>query len=108
MILTLFHPDDVEVSDITEDSVIVSWTIDYVIERQEYYLVYGVDEDALNLTSYSILRDSDISLRNQSYNITLTGLFTGTDYYVFVVAEYGFSEVYSDTILFTTTEVGKL
>ena len=104
----LNYSDNVEVSDISETSVVVSWTIEYVLEQQEYFLVYGVDEDALHLTSSSVLGHSDISLTNQAYNITLTGLTIGTDYYVAVIAEYGFTFLYSDTISFTTHDRRKM
>lgn len=96
-----------EVSEITRDTAAISWTVEYVLEQQEYTLYYGVDENYLNLTSYSILGNADISVRNQQYNITLTGLTMGTDYYVFVLAQYGFISLYSDTISFRTTDNGK-
>ena len=93
-------------SEITEESAAVSWTVEYVIEQQEYYLVYGVDEDALNLTSRTVQGNPDTSLTNQTYNITLNGLTFGTEYYVIVTAVYGFTTLYSDTVSFTTIDQG--
>lgn len=94
-------------SEITRNTAVISWTVEYVPEQQEYSLIYGVDENDLNLTSHSILGNTNTSLTNQQYSIMLTGLTMGTDYYVFVIAEYGFTTLYSDTISFKTTENGK-
>ena len=100
--------DDVEVLDIDENSAVVSWTVEYVLEQQQYYLVYGSDENMLNETSYFILGNSNTSLRDLTYNIRLDGLATGDTYYVVVVASYGFTTLFSETISFTTREPGKL
>lgn len=96
-----------EASEITRNTAIISWTVEYVLEQQEYTLLYGVDENALNLTSNTILGNANTSLTNQQYSIMLTGLTMGTDYYVFVIAEYGLTTLYSDTISFRTTDNGK-
>lgn len=98
---------DVEVSEITRNTAVISWTVEYVLEQQEYSLIYGVDENSLNLTSNRILGNANTSLTNQQYSIMLTGLTMGTDYYVFVIAEYGLTTLYSDTISFRTTDNGK-
>ena len=96
-----------EVLNIAEDSAVISWTVEYVLEQQQYYVAYGLDEDNLNETSYSILGNSNISLRDQTYNITLDGLTTGDTYYVVVIASYGFTTIFSETVSFTTKEPGK-
>ena len=94
-------------SEIVENSVVMTWSVEYTLERQIYFVVYGVDSRALNETSYSIRGNSDTSFTDQTYNITLDGLTAGTEYYAVVVAEYGLTYLTSDTFSFTTRDFGK-
>lgn len=87
--------------------MVITWTIEYVLEQQTYYIAYGVDSNALNETSYSIEGNSDISLVNQTYNITLDGLAYGTEYYAVVIAKYNLTTLVSETVSFTTRGLGK-
>ena len=106
--LAFITTDNVEVLEIADYSAVVSWTVEYVMEQQQYYLVYGSDENMLDDTSYFIVGNSNTSLRDQTYNITLDGLTTGTTYYVTVIATYSFTTLFSDTVSFTTREPSKL
>ena len=97
-----------EVLDINVTSAVISWTVEYVLEQQQYYLLYGFDETTLNETSYSILGNSNTSFKDLTNNITLDGLTTGDTYYVVIVASYGFTTLYSEPVSFTTREPSKL
>ena len=93
-----------EVLEITHASAVVSWTVEYALEEQLYYVVYGSDEETLNQTSYSVIGSA--SLTNQTYNITLDGLRNGTTYYIIVIASFDFTILFSDTVSFMTIAPG--
>lgn len=101
-----FLPGDVTVSNITEGSASISWTVPSVSESQEYYLLYGTNRYSLNFTTDRIQGNSNISLVNVTYSISLQNLDMGTMYYVVVVAEFGSTTLYSDMTTFTTNEPG--
>ena len=78
--------------------------VEYILSQQEYYLEYGSDENNLNQTSDTILSESDTSLTNQAYNISLTGLERNTLYYVRVRVMIGDYIYSSDITSFTTSD----
>lgn len=98
--------ESIEVSNIDLDSALVSWTVPYVVEPQEYFVVYGVEETSLNFTTDIISGNDNTSLTYQTYSTTLRNLTIGTDYYVQVTAVFSYYTLYSDTSSFTTLEQG--
>ena len=98
---------DVVISDISDNTATVSWTVPSITEPQEYYLIYGTSQDRLNLTSDRIRGHIDVSLVNETYSISLQNLESGTEYFVAVVALFGSTTLYSETVSFTTNEPGK-
>lgn len=77
---------------------------------EEYILQYGTESDNLNLTSSTVDSVTDTTLQNQTYSVVLDDLEEGTIYYVQVLAQYGFGNLfkrYSDVIAFRTLEEGK-
>lgn len=99
---------DVGVSDITDYTCTVSWTVSSITEPQEYYLMYGTSQYSLNRTTDRIRGITDISLVNVTYSISLEDLEPDTEYYVAVVAVFGSTTLYSNTVSFTTTEPGMM
>ena len=99
---------DVTVSDLTMESARVTWTVASVTEQQEYYVLYGLDENNLNYTTDRISGNANTSLTDQTYSTTIQGLTSGTLYYVQVVAEFGSTILYSETTSFRTIEPGTL
>ena len=95
-------------SNITMNSANVSWIVPSVTEPQEYYVLYGVNQIILNLTTDKVQGNSDTSLLNQSYSTILQDLDYGTTYYLLVVTEFGSTTLYSEMISFTTIEPGNI
>ena len=92
-------------------SVNVSWVVPYLEEEEEYYIIYGLDSDELDMFSDSILSVSDTNLENQTYSLRVEGLDAGTIYFAQVVAAFGTNgefERYSDIFVFRTKENGML
>lgn len=76
---------------------------------ETYYVEYGTDPGNLDLNSDILYSPLDMSLVNQTYQVNLQGLNTGTIYYLRVVAV--FNEVfkrYSDDNILRTKENGEL
>ena len=96
---------NVVVSDITEESALVSWRVPSVPEPQEYYLSYGTNQNNLTYTTDRVQGNSNAS---QMYSISLQNLESGTVYYLVVVSEFGTTSLYSDIESFTTLEPGLL
>ena len=78
--------------------------VEYTLSQQEYYLEYGSDESNLNQTSDTLLSESNTSLTNQAYSISLTGLVCNTSYYVRVRVMIGDFIHSSDITSFTTSD----
>ena len=98
--------ENVTISNITDSSAVVSWTVSSISSPQEYTVEYGNDEDNLNETSDTIAV-SDTSLTDQTYNTTLTGLTQGVLYHLRVATtNAGNVTFYSDTKSFRTVESG--
>lgn len=97
--------EDVTVTNITNTTAVVGWTVASISSEQQYYVEYGDDEDTLDETSDTITV-SDVTLTDQEYNVTLTGLTSGVLYYLKVTAEIGDITISSDTTSFTTLESG--
>ena len=90
-------------------SVNISWMISYLVEQEEYYIIYGFESDELDFTTESILSVSNTSLENQIYSLVIDGLKTATVFYGEVVAAFGMSgefQRYSDIFAFRTKENG--
>ena len=99
---------DIRITDITNTSATVSWTIRYISEEQQQYtLLYGSSEDSVNVTADVVSGSPDFTLTNQTYSLPITGLDQANTYYVQVVSEFGIYTLYSDIVEFTTTERGK-
>ena len=94
--------EDISVSQITETSANVAWTIASVSSQQEYSLKYGEDSDNLDQTTAVIQGDSDTTLTDQSYDIDLTDLTRDTTYYVQVLQTIGDITISSDVVSFDT------
>ena len=77
------------------------------MQPEEYYVEYGTEPTALDMTTASIASVTDTSLVNQMYSISLQSLSPGTVYYVGVAAV--FDEIfarYSDIVSFRTYDEG--
>ena len=90
------------------ESARVTWTVASVTEQQEYYVLYGLDENSLNYSTDRISGNANTSLTDQTYSTMIQDLSSGTLYYVQVVAEFGSAILYSETISFRTIEPGTL
>jgi len=90
------------------ESARVTWTVASVTEQQQYYVLYGLDENNLNYSTDRISGNANTSLTDQTYSTTIQGLTSGTLYYVQVAAEFGSTILYSETISFRTIEPGTL
>lgn len=76
---------------------------------EAYYVEYGIDPGNLDFISDILYSPLDTSLVNQTYQVNLQGLNTGSIYYLRVVAV--FNEVfkrYSDDNILRTKENGEL
>lgn len=98
---------NVTITDITNSSVTVEWTVSYVLEQQTYTVLYGLSAGAINMTSGNITGSQNSSLTNQVYSVPITGLDIATTYYMQVISEFGIYTLYSDITEFTTLERGK-
>ena len=81
----------------------------YIVEEEEYYIIYGFDSNELYMTSDSVSSVSDTSLENQTYSLYVEGLESATVYYAQVAAAFGLSgefKRYSDNFIFRTKEDG--
>ena len=77
------------------------------MQPEEYYVEYGTESTALDMTTASIASITDTSLVNQMYSISLENLSPGTVYYVRVAAV--FDEIfarYSDIVSFRSYDEG--
>ena len=107
----VFSPDKLELYMLRTTSVNVTWNIPSISETEEYIIEYGFEPDKLNSTSSTLDSVTDTSLQNQSYSLVIDKLDTGTIYYLRVMAQYGFANLfkrYSSTIAFRTLEKGIL
>ena len=109
--LNPFSPDastteNVELTDISLNTVTVSWVVPYFPTWQQYSVVYGTQQDALDLSWGLLYSPPDTSLVNQTYSTTVQGLTQGTVYYIRVSASFGFNIIYSDLVPFRTLEPG--
>ena len=105
------YSGEIELSILRTDSVNVTWTIPSFVETEEYIIEYGLKSDNLNLTSSSVNSSTDTSLVNQTYSVVLDDLKVGTIYYMRVLAQYGYQNLYkrySDVVAFRTLEEGNL
>ena len=100
------HTENVTVTEISMVSSLITWTVRSITEPQEYYVLYGLDRNDLNLTTNTTRGTTNTSLTNQTYSITLQGLTMGTEYYLQVIATYGTITLYSEITSFTTLEQG--
>lgn len=99
--------EDITITNITENSAVISWTVSSISSPQEYTVEYGDDEDNLNETS-EVLSVSDTSLTDQMYSVSLNGLRQGVLYYLRVsTTNAGNVTFYSDSESFRTLEPGK-
>ena len=67
--------EDLEFSNITHSSAVVSWTVPSLSTAQDYVVEYGEDEDDLDLST-------NTTLLFEEYSITLEGLSQGVLYHV--------------------------
>lgn len=93
-------------SNITQYSALISWIVPSVSEMQEYYLLYSTDRNNLSLATDKIPGNTNTSIVNETYSISLQNLTIRTVYYAVVVAEFGSTSLYSDIVSFTTLEAG--
>ena len=100
-----FFTEDVTITNITNTTAVVGWTVASISSEQQYYVEYGDDEDTLDQRSDTITV-SDVTLIDQEYDVTLTGLTSGVLYYLKVTAEIGDITISSDTTSFRTLESG--
>ena len=96
------HLEDITVTEITDASANVAWTISSVSSQQVYYLEYGEDSNDLDQMTYSTQSSSDTTLTDESYDIYLTDLTNETTYYIQVVQIIGDVIILSDVFSFTT------
>ena len=92
-------------------SLNVSWNIPSFEEAEEYTVEYGLEADNLNMTSSTVESDSDTSLVNLTYSVSINDLEMGTIYYMRVRAQDGTKNLYkrySDVYVLRTLEEGIL
>ena len=100
--------EDVLIADITTSMAEVSWTIPSFAVQEQYYVAYGTDPNNLNQVTHTINSPVDTSLVNQRYSTTLSGLLSGTIYYIEVIAVYNEEFVRYTEAAFLVKEPGKL
>ena len=100
---------DLTATDITTSSAIIEWRVPFVAyTTEEYVVLYGTDENALDQMSDIVTGGTDTSAENQIYSVTLDGLETFTIYYFQVRAENTYSFTLSMQSQFTTQQDGKI
>ena len=91
----------------TGSTAIITWIIPYIEYTSEQYTVfYGESPDGLDLSTTPIPSYSDITLENQTYTVSLTGLDAVTTYYFLVQSENSELSANTQVMSFTTTEAG--
>ena len=92
---------------VTGSSAIITWIIPYIEFTSELYTVfYGESQETLDQSTAPIPSYSDITLENQTYTVTLSGLRAVTIYYFLVQSENSELSANTDIYQFTTTEDG--
>ena len=106
-VVLYFYPNtgNVEVTNITYMSAIVGWSVASISSQQQYYVVYGEEQNALNNRSDTITV-SNVALTNQNYSVTLTGLSSRVRYYIRVKAGIADTVLSTDITSFRTLESG--
>ena len=104
----MYYTEDITVSDITNSSATITWTVVSLSQQQQYYVDYGTNEDALDQRSGTVTSSDDTSLINQNHSVFLSGLSLGTVYYIQVVATFEVYTLKSDISSFITSERGNV
>ena len=107
MILNIFlSTENVTITGITTSAATVSWVIPSFIVPEEYYVSYGTDPNNLDQTSETLNSPQDTSVTDRAYTTTLTGLDSGSVYYIQVIAVFDVEfKRYTETA-FVTKEPG--
>ena len=84
------------------------WRIPSFITQEQYYVQYGNNSDTLDQRTNPIPSVSDTTVINQTYELTVDGLGSGTIYYLRVVAVFNIlARRESDMVVNRTNEEGK-
>ena len=93
-----------QLTNITQSTVTVSWVVPYTPTSQQYLIEYGVQFTALDQSWGSLNSSANISETNQEYTVTLEGLTQGTVYHVRISSTFGYNRIYSELKSFHTLE----
>ena len=93
----------------TPYSVTISWIIANITFDSEIYSIhYGTELTVLLSTSEVVEGNSDTSVTNEVFSISITGLMPFTTYYYIVRAINRIGSTNTSVMNFTTNETGKL
>ena len=92
------QPDNVRSSDVQDSRATVQWTVTSISYTPETYVVmYGTAEGNLDTTSVEE-REDDITARDVSFSVQLSGLQPATVYYYIVRATNSHGDIDSDGV----------
>ena len=94
-------------SQISQDSAIIQWTVPSIAYTPETYTVeYGTASDSLGLSGDTVNTGADIKQVNKEYSVELKNLWPGTKYYYAVTAQNSARIIASAPSFFYTKERG--
>ena len=97
------QPINVVHTTLSSDLAVIQWLIPFVMYTPENYtIVYWEDQSLLNYSSDVVIGTDDITLINQVYSVTLSGLESNTSYYYQVIARNNIGTNSSDVRLLET------
>lgn len=101
------QPSDVQAVNISSSSATVQWVVPYLAYTPEQYTVYyGTARERLNLRTTSMNSNTDISVSNTTYEISLQALTPNTVYYYQLHSENTHAETTTVVMMFMTSEAG--
>ena len=87
--------------------VTINWIVTATAYTPEmYFIVYGLNNDTLDLRSDAVGGAANITDTNVAYSVTITGLRPFTQYYYRIDARNSFTTTESAIETFQTTEAG--
>ena len=99
-----FQTGDIIATDIQQTTVTVCWTVPSVTEQQQYTVTYGTDPADLNQMSGTVTGNADVTLTDQQYCVTLSGLQQSTLYHFKINITFGGLTIMTELSTFRTLE----
>ena len=103
------QPTIITATDVTSQSVTISWTISsFSCVPEEYIVQYGLNQDSLDQNSDTVTSDGDPLVLNARFSVQLMGLMEATVYFYRVIAANSIGPTLSGIKQFTTEGKGFL